>query len=378
MGLLDGKFSDDPDKNSSINQGLLALGLNLLNSKGSFGQALGSSGLQAMQAQQQTMQNLQLEKARKAQLEAMQRQAQQEQEAAAQRQRQQAFLQGLPSPQMQASQGALAGGGGPTQANAAQMPQVDPQAQQLFQAMKAGVIDYPSYLTATRKDTSPVKLGAGETLLDPKTYQPLAANPKADDTPGSVKEYQFAKQQGYAGDYTQWKRDNARAGASSVSVNTGQKGFDNTLKLRGDFRSEPIYKAHQEMQSAYAQIQQSLKLASPAGDLAGATKVMKLLDPGSVVRESELALAMAATGALDRLENYAKRVVTGQKLTPSQRQDFQTLADSLYAESVKSYNAKRSEYEGIAKRNNLNVPDVLGGESAAPSAGGWSIKPKSQ
>ena len=156
-----------------------------------------------------------------------------------------------------------------------------------------------------------------------------------------------------------------RAGATNVSVpiNTGQKGFENTLKLRGDFRSEPIYKAHQEVQSAYSQIQQSLKMASPVGDLAGATKIMKLLDPGSVVRESELGMAMAASGAMDRLTNYAGNVINGTKLTPTQRKDFQTLADALYKESANQYNSKRTEYQGIADRNGLNVQDVLGSES---------------
>jgi len=43
------------------------------------------------------------------------------------------------------------------------------------------------------------------------------------------------------------KRDISRAGAANVSVNTGQKGFDNTLKLRSDFRSEPVYKGFQEV-----------------------------------------------------------------------------------------------------------------------------------
>jgi len=162
------------------------------------------------------------------------------------------------------------------------------------------------------------------------------------------------------------KQQVAKAGASSVSVNTGQKGFDNTLKLRGDFRAEPVYKAHQEMQSAHSQIQQSLKQASPAGDLAGATKMMKLLDPGSVVRESELGMAMAASGLMDRVTNYAQNIINGTKLTPTQRKDFQRLADALYSESVKQYNTKRGEYEGIATRNGLNVPDVLGEASAAP------------
>jgi hypothetical protein len=155
---------------------------------------------------------------------------------------------------------------------------------------------------------------------------------------------------------------------TSVSVNTGQKGLDNTLKLRGDFRSEPIYKAHQEVQSAYSQIKTALDQASPASDLAAATKIMKLLDPGSVVRESELGMAMNATGMVDRLTHYASNIANGTKLTPTQRKDFRTLADNLYGESVKQYNGKRAEYQGISERNGLNVQDVLGGESPMPAA----------
>tara|TARA_R110000868_G_scaffold54575_1_gene170484 strand:+ start:832 stop:2184 length:1353 start_codon:yes stop_codon:yes gene_type:complete len=167
----------------------------------------------------------------------------------------------------------------------------------------------------------------------------------------------------------QAKAQISAAGASknSVSVNTGQKGFDNTLKLRGDFRSEPIYKAHQEMQSAYSQIGAGLKQGTPVGDLASATKIMKLLDPGSVVRESELGMAMAASGLGDRLQNYAQNVISGNKLTPQQRKDFQALADQLYSESVTQYNAKRGEYSQIADRNELNTLDVVGTESKLPA-----------
>lgn len=156
------------------------------------------------------------------------------------------------------------------------------------------------------------------------------------------------------------KQQVAKAGASSVNVNTGQKGFDNELKLRGDFRGEPVYKAHQEMQSAHSQIQQSLKQATPAGDLAGATKIMKLLDPGSVVRESELGMAMAATGLLDRAQNYAQNIISGNKLTPKQRQEFQRLADALYGESVKAYNSKRSEYQKLGSEYGLNADRAVG------------------
>lgn len=246
-----------------------------------------------------------------------------------------------------------------------QRMQLSPERLQ-YEAMRLGQISPMDYINSQRKDTTPMKLGAGEALIDPRTFKPLFTNPKEDTTPSAIKEYQFAVNQGYKGTYEQWDRERKRAGATNVSVNTGQKGFDNTLKLRGDFRSEPIYKAHQEMQSAYSQIQQSLNQKSPAGDLAGATKIMKLLDPGSVVRESELGMAMAATGLLDRVQNYAGMVMSGTKLTPTQRADFQRLADALYSESVKQYNGKRSEYQGIADRNGLNVQDVLGDPSASP------------
>ena len=162
-------------------------------------------------------------------------------------------------------------------------------------------------------------------------------------------------------------KEEKRLTGTNLTVNTGQKGFDNTLKLRGDFRSEPVYKGFQEVESAFGQINKGLDAKSPAGDLAAATKFMKLLDPTSVVRESELAMAMQASGALDRLYNLANNIYTGQKLTPTQREDFRTLAKDFYSTSYDQYSTKREEYVGIAKRNELNIEDVVGKEPKAPA-----------
>ena len=175
-----------------------------------------------------------------------------------------------------------------------------------------------------------------------------------------MRNYNLARQQGFKGSLIDYELALKRAGASSVSVNTGQHGFDNTLKLRSDFRSEPTYKAYQEVDSAYRQVREGAKMQSPAGDLAAATKVMKILDPGSVVRESELGMAIAATGLADRVGNYATMVIQGTKLTPSQRKDFTDLSEKLYNAAANQYNAKRAEYETIANRNQLNAEDVAG------------------
>jgi hypothetical protein len=148
----------------------------------------------------------------------------------------------------------------------------------------------------------------------------------------------------------------------SGAMNTGQKGLDNVLKLRGDFRSEPIYKDFQAIDSAYRQITKGLDAGTAAGDLAASTKLMKLLDPTSVVRESELVMAMQATGKLDQLYNYANKIATGQFLSPKQKQEFRDLSKEFYNSAGEQYNLKRQEYADIAQRNELNVPDVVGSD----------------
>jgi hypothetical protein len=183
-----------------------------------------------------------------------------------------------------------------------------------------------------------------------------------------------------------------RSGATNLSVKvpvdmtSGQKGFENEMSLGKAFKSEPIYKDFSDMQAAFGQVVSSLSAGTPIGDVAGATKIMKLLDPGSVVRESELAIAMAASGRMDRLQNYFSNMMSGQKLTPTQRDDFKALANELYAAAGQAYNQKRGEYEGFGQAygfKNLNtalgapakIPSLMrnapgAGGGAAPSTGG--------
>jgi hypothetical protein len=202
---------------------------------------------------------------------------------------------------------------------------------------------------------------------DPGKFIELTT-PKAEAAPASVKEYQFAQGQGYKGTFQQFVMDQSAAKAQKVTLDMtgGQKGFENEMKLKGEFKSEPVYKAYQEMQSAYNQITDSLKSESPAGDLAAATKFMKLLDPGSVVRESELAMAMSASGALDRARNYAELRISGKKLTPSQRKDFQQLSDQLFGTATTVYNSKRNELAEQGSAFGLNADRALGAPAKMP------------
>ncbi len=363
MGLLDTltKGTGDPERDRAMYQGLLQAGLSLLGSRGNFGSALGQAGMQGLQGFQQSQDRSFQNQQRKLQMQQMQRQQ------AMQALPQQFATGGMKPPTMD-NRDVGQPGEAPIQAKgydfggyADALAQYDPSAAIAMQAsLRAKPDDYKVVGDAL------VQVGPGGVKEAYRAPEKLEKEPEALRAIASV----YGKG---SPEYVKASRDyitktTTHQPGTSVSVNTGQKGFDNTLKLRGDFRAEPVYKAHQEVQSAHSQIKQALALQSPAGDLAGATKVMKILDPGSVVRESELGMAMAASGLLDRVQNYATNVLKGTKLTPTQRADFQKLADALYGESVKAYNAKRGEYQGISERNQLNTQDVLGPESATPQA----------
>ncbi|NBR24941.1 MAG: hypothetical protein EBU08_14445 [Micrococcales bacterium] len=210
-----------------------------------------------------------------------------------------------------------------------------------------------------------VILPEGATMVGERTGQVKAQG--APKTPGIIAEYTTARDLGLIPpnttltDYVTMKTPK-----TVLDMTGGQKGFENELKLGGAFKGEPVYKAFSEMKSAYGQITDSLKQTSPAGDLAAATKFMKLLDPGSVVRESELAMAMAASGALDRATNYAQNVIKGTKLTPTQRADFQLLADKLYGTAASTYNDKRGEYIQQGEEYGLNATRAVGAPAKLP------------
>jgi hypothetical protein len=206
--------------------------------------------------------------------------------------------------------------------------------------------------------------------IDPETAKRILdvaqlSAPKAG--PGVIGEYQAAIAGGLIPKETTLQEYISQVKKPLVqNIIGGQQGLENEMKIRSAFAGEPVYKARQEMQSAYGQITDSLRQGSPAGDLAAATKFMKLLDPGSVVRESELYMAMQASGALDRMVNYANLRLSGQKLTPDQRKDFQSLADKLYSTATNTYNQKRGEYANLAESYGLDVNRAVGAPAILP------------
>ena len=241
------------------------------------------------------------------------------------------------------------------------------------QAYQGTLEDQQKILAARAKALEPklTTVKEGETVYrtNPKTGLPEEYLKGAPKLPGDIASFTIAKQQGLIpAEMTLSQFKNMSTPKTVIDMTGGQKGFDNEMSLKKSFAAEPTYKAFNEMQSAYGQITDSLSSASPAGDLAAATKFMKLLDPGSVVRESELGMAMAASGMLDRATNYAQMRIQGTKLTEAQRADFKKLSDALFGTATSAYNSKRNEYEKNGSAYGLDANRALGEPAKPPRA----------
>lgn len=142
--------------------------------------------------------------------------------------------------------------------------------------------------------------------------------------------------------------------------------------IRKEFTSQS--KEFVSVRNAYTRLQSATAEPSAAGDLAMIFNFMKMLDPGSAVREGEQATASNAAGVPDRVRNLWNRLLTGERLVPEQRQDFLNQAKNLYRGQLGEQRKLEGEFRRIAKKQfgeenvDLVVVDFIGGQQAGPAA----------
>ena len=132
--------------------------------------------------------------------------------------------------------------------------------------------------------------------------------------------------------------------------------FQKAGKLRGE-----INKATEDfnkIETAYGRIQASAEDPSAAGDMALIFNYMKVLDPGSTVREGEFATAQNAGGVDTRVRNVFNKVRSGQMLDESQRKDFLSRAEKLYSNQKSIADKRTNNIVKIGERFGINR-DVL-------------------
>lgn len=140
------------------------------------------------------------------------------------------------------------------------------------------------------------------------------------------------------------------------------------FKLADDFARDS--KPFIVMRDANQRVVTSSQNPDAAGDLSLIFGYMKMLDPNSVVRETEFANAQNAAGVPDQIRNLYNRAMSGERLNPTQRQQFVGQAQKLFSEAKRNQSQVVRQYTDRSRRFGIDpsvvVDELDTGAGAAP------------
>lgn len=139
-----------------------------------------------------------------------------------------------------------------------------------------------------------------------------------------------------------------------------EKKFDMEVKLSDRYQKKvaPL----EESRRTFANMKTSSAAATGQGDIALITQFMKMLDPGSVVRETEFATAQNAAGFYESLKASLQRLQgTGEILTPAAREQYITLAKQYLDAAEKEGKQVQAAMRPIISNYGLNEQNIFGG-----------------
>jgi hypothetical protein len=195
------------------------------------------------------------------------------------------------------------------------------------------------------------------------------------ETAGKASERQTAQQEFMAQqkqlDREQREREN-RMRQDKPEKTIGGVGSDVAkveMDLAKQFRADKTVQAHQLMQNEMRQLEALAAEGNPQSDQALITKFAKILDPGSVVRETEFAITEKGGGMLTSLQNTLDKARGTGRLQPEQRAQMLQAARSLTAGVNEEYAKKRKEFSQQGSLYGARPEAIIGAEPVAPSAG---------
>jgi len=155
------------------------------------------------------------------------------------------------------------------------------------------------------------------------------------------------------------KQRELKAKEQEVSSKVQADAVKTASELRRERSGLPTTKATQDVSAAYNKIQSAMANPSPAGDMSLIFNYMKMLDPGSTVREGEYATAQQATGVPNQILNAYNRALKGEGLNPDQRKDFAGQAGRIYKSQLDVQKQVDSQFGELAKKSGSDPKDVL-------------------
>ena len=144
----------------------------------------------------------------------------------------------------------------------------------------------------------------------------------------------------------------------SIRVDTGLtrgQTFSNENTLRDEYTTQTA--PFRTISDAYKKIMSTAD--NGAGDMSLLYQYVKLLDPNSVVRESEFATAAASGSFGERVQGEVNRILSGQRMAPSLRKSFRNEATNIYNNQRNSAEQTAERYRGLAESYSLDPTRVV-------------------
>ena len=196
-------------------------------------------------------------------------------------------------------------------------------------------------------------------------------------------EFQYRQQSDAAGRAVQMRgqdiqlrgQDISRANAGTMAGAISKGGIKVETDLRKDFNGQQEVKDWRAITGSYRQIRELSKAPSAQNDIGLVFSYMKMLDPGSVVREGEFANAQNAAGVPEQIRNAWNKALTGERLNPEQRRAMVASAGKIVESRAPRFNQIVEEYRGYAQDYGGNPdriarPVPIPKAQATPSASG--------
>lgn len=148
----------------------------------------------------------------------------------------------------------------------------------------------------------------------------------------------------------------------------GGQNFDDQAKLRQEYIKQS--QDYMTVRDAYGRLQASSNDETGASDIAMVYSFMKMLDPGSVVREGEFATAQNSGGIPDQVIAVYNGLLSGQRLSPQIRQNFLQQGGRQFAAATQRQQAVQQQYGNLATQYGMDPPKIAIDLSAGLGAPG--------
>jgi cell wall hydrolase len=133
-----------------------------------------------------------------------------------------------------------------------------------------------------------------------------------------------------------------------------------TSALRNEIQGLPSYKNVAQAAPVYKSMADAAGRDNRAADVNLIYGMAKIMDPGSVVRESEMSVAQAIATLPQRLQSEIKsQLADTGRLSPGLRKDIMEEAHSRMQSYKLMFDQDAGMYRGIAQRGRMNPLDVL-------------------